>query len=84
MLGRECHQRVENHQQKQYIQMENTRSTIDAHTTINGQFMHQQIAKDSNQLGERRITKTERQLRDKTSKTRSKHSSKLRQHMMHV
>jgi len=64
--------------------MESKRPTIGAHTTINGPSMHQQIAKDSNQLGERRITKAERQLRDKTSRTRSKHSSKPRQHMRHA
>jgi len=43
MLRREW---VGNHQQRGYTQMESKRPIIGARITINGPFMHQQIAKD--------------------------------------
>jgi hypothetical protein len=46
MHGRECHQRVENHQQRECTQMERTRSTIGAHIIINGPSIPQQNARD--------------------------------------
>jgi hypothetical protein len=46
MPGRECHQRVGNHQQRECIQMENTRPTIGAHIRMSGPFTHLQNARD--------------------------------------
>jgi len=46
MHGREYHQKVGNHEQRECIQMENTRPTIGAHITINGPFTHIQNARD--------------------------------------
>ena len=40
------HQRVGNHQQREVTQMESTRPTIGAHTTMSGPFTHLQNAKD--------------------------------------
>jgi len=51
---------------------------------MNAPFTHLQNVRDGNQLGVRSIIRIKRQLRDKTSKTRSKESYKPRQPMRYA
>ncbi len=44
--GKEYHQKVENHLQRKYTQMEKQRPTIGALITHNGPFIHQQNVRD--------------------------------------